>query len=65
MQPNDCFVEDLRMDALDSMATVEYVIEIEGKFELKIPDSAAEKMSRFQDVVDFVADAVKAKTILK
>ena len=29
MQPNDRFVEDLRMDALDSMSTVEYVIEIE------------------------------------
>src|SRR5208282_3766964 len=26
MQPDDRFVEDLRMDALDSMSTVEYVI---------------------------------------
>ena len=62
MQPNDRFVEDLRMDALDSMSTVEYVIEIEREFAIKIPDSAAEKMITFQSVVDFVADAVKTKT---
>ncbi len=61
MQPNDRFVEDLRMDALDSMSTVEYVIEIEKEFGIKIPDSAAEKMATFQSVVDYVAEAVKAK----
>jgi acyl carrier protein len=62
MQPNDRFVEDLRMDALDSMSTVEYVIEIEKEFEIKIPDSAAEKMLTFQSVVDYVAEAVKTKS---
>jgi acyl carrier protein len=61
MQPNDRFVEDLRMDALDSMSTVEYVIEIEKEFEIKIPDSAAEKMLTFQSVVDYVSVAVKSK----
>jgi acyl carrier protein len=61
MQPNDRFVEDLRMDALDSMATVEYVIEIEKEFGIEIPDSAAEKMITFQSVVDYVADAVRTK----
>jgi acyl carrier protein len=62
MQPNDRFVEDLRMDALDSMSTVEYVIEIEKEFGIKIPDSAAEKMLTFQSVVDYVVEAVKSKT---
>ena len=61
MQPNDRFVEDLRMDALDSMATVKYVIEIEKEFGIEIPDSAAEEMITFQSVVDYVADAVKTK----
>jgi acyl carrier protein len=61
VQPNDCFVEDLRMDALDSMSTVEYVIEIEKEFGIKIPDSAAEKMITFQSVVDYVSEAVKSK----
>jgi acyl carrier protein len=63
MQPNDRFIEDLRMDALDSMSTVEYVIEIEKEFGIQIPDSVAEKMTTFQSVVDYVAEAVKAKTI--
>jgi acyl carrier protein len=61
MQPNDRFVEDLRMDALDSMSTVEYVIEIEKEFGIKIPDSVAEKMITFQSVVDYVSEAVKSK----
>ena len=65
MQPNDRLVEDLRMDALDSMSTVEYVIEIEKEFGIEIPDSAAGKMRTFRDVVVFVADAVKAKAVLK
>jgi acyl carrier protein len=61
LQPNDRFIEDLRMDALDSMATVEFVIEVEKEFEIKIPDAPAEKMTTFQSVVDYVAEAVKAK----
>jgi len=64
MQPDDRFVQDLRMDALDSMSTVEYVIEIEEAFGINIPDSAAEKMITFQNVVDYVAEAVKAETNL-
>jgi acyl carrier protein len=63
LQPNDRFVEDLRMDALDSMATVEFVIEVEKEFGIKIPDAAAEKMLTFQSVVDYVAEAVKAKVV--
>ncbi len=63
MQPNDRFVEDLRMDELDSMSTVEYVIEIEKEFGIKIPDSAAEKMFTFKSVVDYVAEAVKTKAV--
>jgi acyl carrier protein len=61
MQPDDRFVEDLRMDALDSMSIVEYVIEIEKEFGIKIPNSAALKMITFQSVVDYVAEAVKSK----
>ena len=62
MQPGDRFVEDLRMDALDSLSTVEYVIAIEKEFGIKIPDSAAEKMLTFQSVVDYVAEAAKNKS---
>ena len=62
MNPTDRFIEDLLMDDFDSMSTVEYVIEIEKEFGIKIPDSAAEKITTFQSLVDYVADAVKSKT---
>jgi acyl carrier protein len=45
------------------MATVEFVIEVEKEFGIKIPDAAAEKMLTFQSVVDYVAEAVKAKVV--
>jgi len=61
MHPGDRFVDDLRMDALDSMAIVEFVIEVEKEFEITIPDAAAEKMLTFQSVVDYIAEATKAK----
>jgi acyl carrier protein len=61
MHPTDRFIEDLRMDALDSLSTVEYVLEIEKEFAIEIPNSAAANMAIFQNVVDYVADAVKAK----
>jgi acyl carrier protein len=63
LQPNDRFVEDLRMDELDSMSTVGFVIEVEKEFGIKIPDATAEKMTVFQSVVDYVAEAVKAKAV--
>ena len=61
MNPTDRFIEDLRMDDFDSMSTVEYVIEIEKEFGIEISDSVAEKMSTFQNLVDYVAEAVKSK----
>ena len=61
MKPTDRFVEDFRMEDMDSMSTVEYVIAIENEFGIEIPDSAAEKMATFQSVVDYVAEAVKSK----
>jgi acyl carrier protein len=61
MNPADRFIEDLQMDDFDSMATVEYVIEIEKEFGIEIPNEAAGKMNTFQNVVDYVAEAVKSK----
>jgi acyl carrier protein len=61
MSPTDRFIEDLMMDDFDSMSTVEFVIAIEKEFGIEIPDSAAEKMTTFQNVVDYVAEAVKSK----
>jgi acyl carrier protein len=43
------------------MSTVEFVIQIEKEFGIEIPNSAAEKMTTFQSVVDYVAEALKEK----
>lgn len=47
------------MDALDSMATVEFILEIEKEFGISIPDTAAETMRTLRDVAQFVSQAKK------
>lgn len=61
MSPDDRFIEDLKMDDFDSLSTVNFIIEIEKEFGIEIPDSVAEKMINLQNVVDYVAEAIKAK----
>jgi acyl carrier protein len=63
LQPGDRFIKDLRMDELDSLSTVEYVMEIEKEFGIEISDSDAEKMLTFGQVVDYVAQKCKEKTV--
>ena len=53
--PDDKLVEDLRMDSLDSMSTVEFVIELEEHFKITIPDSAAEQMRTLRDITHFIS----------
>ena len=48
------FVEDLGADSLD---VVELVMALEEKFEIEIPDEAAEKISTVKDVVDYIEKA--------
>ena len=45
------FVNDLGADSLD---TVELVMEIEDKFDLSIPDDAAEKIQTVGDAIKYV-----------
>src|SRR5574340_616045 len=52
--PDDAFVEDLRMDALDSMATVEFVLDVEERFGIKIPDGDAESIRNLRELADYV-----------
>jgi acyl carrier protein len=59
LNPDDRIVEDIRMDALDSMATVEFILEIEKEFGISIPDTAAETMRTLRDVAQFVSQAKK------
>jgi acyl carrier protein len=57
LHPDDKLVEDIRMDALDSMSTVEFVLEVEKEFGISIPNSAAEGMRTSRDVIDYIASA--------
>jgi acyl carrier protein len=45
------FVNDLGADSLD---TVELVMEIEDKFDLSIPDDAAEKIQTVGDAIKYI-----------
>jgi acyl carrier protein len=60
LHPDDSIVEDIRMDALDSMSTVEFVVEVEKEFGIRIPEEAAEKMRTLRDVIDYVLQAQRA-----
>jgi len=57
LHPDDKLVEDIRMDALDSMSTVEFMLDLEKEFGISIPDSMAEGMRTSRDVIDYVASA--------
>jgi acyl carrier protein len=59
LNPDDRIVEDIRMDALDSMATAEFVLEIEKEFGISIPDAAAARMRTLRDVAEFVSQTKK------
>jgi acyl carrier protein len=58
LSPNDTFA-DLEVAELDSMATTEFVIDLEHEFKIEISDSEAEKLRTFGDIVRFVSDATK------
>ena len=47
------FVEDLGADSLD---VVELVMALEEKFDIEIPDEAAEGIKTVQDAINFIQD---------
>jgi acyl carrier protein len=49
--PSAAFVEDLGADSLE---TVELIMGLEDKFNVKIDDAAAEKIRTVKDAVDFI-----------
>ena len=50
------FVKDLNADSLD---VVEFIMSLEEKFEIKIPDEVTEKIKTVEDVVDYIANYKK------
>lgn len=53
IKPESDFVKDLNADSLD---VVEFIMALEEKFDIKIPDEAAEKIKTVQDVVNYIAE---------
>ncbi len=51
------FVEDLGADSLD---VVELVMALEEKFDIEIPDEAAEKITNVSDAIKFIEEIKKA-----
>ena len=63
LHPDDRLVEDIRMDALDSMSTVEFVLEVEKEFGISIPDAAVEDMRASRDIIDYVTANLQKPTV--
>ncbi len=51
IKPESDFTKDLNADSLD---VVEFIMALEEKFDIKIPDEEAEKIKIVQDVVDYI-----------
>jgi acyl carrier protein len=49
--PDASFVDDLGADSLD---TVELVMAFEEEFDIEIPDTDAEKISRVKEAVEYI-----------
>ena len=49
--PNSKFIDDLGADSLD---TVELVMAFEEKFNIEIPDDAAETIQTVQNAIDYI-----------
>ena len=56
--PADRFVDDLRMDDLDSMSLVELTIHLEKEFEVDIPDGRLREIKTFGELVDEIHDRI-------
>jgi acyl carrier protein len=63
LAPDDAFVRDLRMDELDSMATVEFVLAVEERFGIKIPDADAQGILTFRQLIDYLEHRVPAEWV--
>lgn len=53
IKPESDFVKDLNADSLD---VVEFIMALEEKFDIKIPDESAEKIKTVQDVVNYIVE---------
>lgn len=57
LHPDDRLVDDLRMDALDSMSTVEFIIAVEKEFGVKISEADAARLRTLRDLTVLVCQS--------
>mgnify|MGYP001097765228 CR=1 FL=1 len=57
VKPESRFIEDLGADSLD---TVELLMALEEKFDIEIEEEAAEKLTKVDDIVQFIKDLAVA-----
>lgn len=55
MTPTDELCRDLGLARIDGLDVVGFIQDIEKEFQIKIPDSEAEKMRTLKDIVEYVA----------
>ena len=55
IHPDDRLVTDLRMDALDSMSTVEFLLSVEKEFSIKLPEAEVAHILTLRDLSACVA----------
>lgn len=54
--PDDRLVEDLRLDDLDSMATVEFVLALEKEFGLKLSEAEMAKAKTLREIIIILSE---------
>ena len=59
--PSDQFVKDLRIDDLDSLASVEIVMKVEEEFGITVTDDEAQSISTIEQLVNLVASKLDPK----
>ncbi len=52
VHPDDRLVEDLRLDDLDSMATVEFILALEKEFGVKLPEAEMARARTLRDIIE-------------
>src|SRR5260370_37759896 len=52
LKPEDTFNGDLKMDDLDSLSLVEFVVHLEKDFGVNISEARAQSINSFSDLVD-------------
>ena len=62
--PSDQFVKDLRIDDLDSLASVEIVMKVEEEFGITITDDEAQRIITIEQLVNLVGSKLESKQCL-